>query len=389
MVTSGYIVFGFLLLFNTTTYCQPFTEFIKTLKSTSDSNAKVSIINEYLSHRTIPITEKNNVYFIYRGQARVVAVPGELNNWNPSRALMEHVEGSNLFFHSDSVPIHGRIEYKLWVDSTWILDPLNTRTARGGFGENSDLRMSKYSPSWEIEHNPYISHGHIDTVWFNSNYLMRKHPVLIYIPSAWKSEKQLPTLYVTDGGEYLSLGQMKSILDNLIAANRIQPVVGVFMDPRTDMNDPSSNMRMKDYAASIPFLDFIEHEVTPYIQVHYNVSPAIKNRVIIGASMGGLISMFAVLTRSHFIEQCAVQSPAIRQADSIVFKVLSGMKTVKTNIYIQTGTINDTEIEARLVSRMLSKKGARLRYEEFPEGHNWTNWSSHIASMLEYFFPRQ
>ena len=124
---------------------------------------KEGFITDYIVHHTIPVIEKGNINFVYRGKGTTVAIPGELNGWDPRDGMMQHVSGTDLYYCSYNVPKNGRVEYKIWVDSVWMLDPLNPRKAQGGFGENSDVWMPYYKPPAEIQFNPDIPHGSIDT----------------------------------------------------------------------------------------------------------------------------------------------------------------------------------------------------------------------------------
>ena len=365
---------------------QTFSEFVATLETAADS-ARDPMIEEFLSHHTAPVIEGDSVHFLYRGTGKVVAVPGEMNRWNPSDAVMQRVARTDFFYRTYSFPLTSRVEYKIWVDSTWKLDSLNPRKARGGYGENSDLWMPDYSSPSTSEFRPDIPRGTIDTIWFSSKHLNRRYPVLVYTPPGTKRRQRLPVVYVTDGGEYISLGKMNNVLDNLITEGRIRPVLGVFVDPRTDPRNAATNERMTDYSANTKFLDFLEKELAPYIETKYPAARRADDRLIMGASMGGLISTYAVLKRPQFFHNCAAQSPAYLMADSAVIQLLKTKRTVKANIYIDTGTISDTQIEARRVKRMLQDKGARLIYAEYPEGHNWTNWRARLENIFQYFFP--
>ena len=364
---------------------QTFSEFLTSLKTAADS-VRNTMVEEYLSRHAAPIVEGDSVHFLYRGKGKVVALPGEMNRWNPSDGVMKRVMGTDLFFRTYSFLPTSRVEYKVWVDSTWKLDPLNPRKARGGYGENSDLWMPGYISPNTFEFNPGIPRGTIDTLWFSSKHLKRRYPILVYTPPGTKRQR-LPVVYVTDGGEYLSLGRMNNVLDNLLAEGRIRPVLGVFVDPRTDPRNVATNQRMIDYSANRKFLDFLEKELAPFIETKYHAARRTDDRLIMGASMGGLIATYAVLKRPQFVHNCAAQSPAYLQADSAVIRLLKGMRMVKANIYIDTGTINDTELEARRVKQMLQDRGARLIYGEYPEGHNWTNWRARLDKILQYFFP--
>jgi enterochelin esterase family protein len=366
---------------------QTFSSFLLQLTSVTDSLGKSNLISEYLSHHTIPVVEGNSIHFLYRGAGHAAAVPSEINQWNSDVAQMVHVDGTNLFFRTESLPIKGRLEYKLWVDSAWMLDPLNKRFATGGYGDNSDVWMPEYVPSTAFEVNQSIPHGRIDTLRIASANLHRTHPVFVYVPSGKENKKGLPVIYVTDGNDYLTFAKMQNILDRLIASKRIRPVLALFIDPRTNLKDNSTNMRMVDYAASDTFLTFLEKELTPVIESKYPVSKKAKDRLITGVSMGGLISTYAVLRRPQFIQNCGAQSPAYVEADSAVIKLLRQLHSSDANMYIETGTINDTQEEARVVKTMLEERKIRLTYKEYPEGHNWTNWRARLGTMLEYFFP--
>ena len=180
---------------------------------------------------------------------------------------------------------------------------------------------------------------------------------------------------------------MNIVIDNLLATKKIQPVIGVFIDPRTELSDPSTNQRMKEYSANDAYLDFLEKELSPYLAKHYNTLEQSQSRMIMGASMGGLIATYAALVRPEFFPNCAAQSPAYKQADSAVIKLLRKTKLTKIKAWIETGTINDTQSEANLVYELLRRSGATVKYSEYPEGHNWSNWRARLAQILEHFFP--
>ena len=70
-----------------------------------------------------------------------------------------------------------------------------------------------------------------------------------------------------------------------------------------------------------------------------------------------------------------------------VRELVEKLKKPAGNFYIDTGTLNDTEREARLVKEVLIGRKAHLKYIELPEGHNWSNWRARLATIHEHFFP--
>jgi enterochelin esterase family protein len=362
-----------------------FSNFISEVNAQADKAKKDSLIDEFMHQHHEPFIDGTTVAFYYRGKANLVAVPGEMNGWTPPDGRMEHVHNTDFFFHEETLPINSRVEYKYWVDSAWILDPLNPQKAMGGFGENSEVWMPDYKPVW-ITYNPSIPHGRLDTLWYDSKFLKAKHPVFVYFPPDVAEPLNLPSIYVTDGGDYITLGKMTIILDSLIHEKLIKPVVAVFVDPKTDLKDNSTNARMTEYAASDAYLDFLEKELLPSLETKYPLSHKVKDRMVLGASMGGLIGTYAGLTRPNFVANIAAQSPAFEQADRAVVKISESVSATGINIFMCTGTIHDTQVEARLVRDNLLKHGAHVQYMEFPEGHNWTNWRARLPILLQYFF---
>ncbi len=374
---------------STNMYSQSFTDFLKQVSEEPDSSKKSQLIVNFLSRVSIPIIEKENVHFVYYGKADTVSLPNEKTGWNPDSSIMKRVPQTNLFYRTETLQNTARLEYKLRVDGEWILDPLNARKASGGYGENSDVWMPGYQQSLWARYTPNVRRGSIDTLWIKSTYLKRTHPVFVYSPPGKSRTKPIPVVYVTDGGEYLSLGKMNIILDNLIDAKKIVPVIAVFIDPRTDYNDAGTSKRMQDYSASNAYLDFVEKEVSPYIEEHYPASIRPEERLIVGASMGGLIATYAVLQRPDFITNAAAQSPAYTQANSVVITLSKRASAQGRKFYIDSGTIGDTEEEASIVSKQLKKNGGHVRFTTYNEGHNWTNWRARIPVFLEYFFGRR
>jgi enterochelin esterase-like enzyme len=364
-----------------------FQDLLAALESLSGADQKRDLITIFLAEHTVPVVEGEWVHFLFRGGAGEVAVPNEMNKWDPVRSRMTRIGGTDLFYRSERFCPDGRLEYKIWTDGTWILDPLNKRRAPGGYGENSDVWMGGYSPPLETCFDPAVPHGTIHTLYAESRHLGRTHPLYVYVPAEAPHGVPLPSLYVLDGLDYLSFGLMGSILDNLIARRSVRPLIAVFVEPRTDPNNPGTNHRMTDYAASDTFTSFLADELIPLIGAHYPVDGRLSHRVIMGESMGGLMSTYIVLKHTDLFVKCAAQSPAYLQADGAVIRLLHHMTKANVTAFIDTGTINDTEEEATLVSELLARRDARVRLSKHPEGHNWSNWRSGIKDILEFFFP--
>lgn len=367
-----------------------FRSFLERVTSLADSSAKEELVKEYLRklrEHGRAVIEDTTVVFLYHGAATRVGVPSDLNGWSAAADSMKRIEGTQLFFLEKNVEPATRFEYKLAVDSMWILDPINQQQAIGGYGPNSEIWMPRYAPPREVVYRDSIAHGRLDSLSFKSALLKRTHPVFVYLPPGYRSShKKYPTLYVTDGGEYITLALMLNVLDNLIADKRIEPIVAVFVDPRTNIRDAATSTRMFDYSLSDTFVNALATELRPKLLKRYRMDPGPDNTGIMGASLGGLISAYAAYTRPDVFGLAACQSPAFWWKDDAIIKLITKGPKKPVKFYIDTGTIRDAQEGARRMKGVLDQKGYQVKYAEHPEGHNWVNWRARLDDILEYFW---
>lgn len=371
---------------------ESFNTFLTRVSSVKDTSMKRLIVDNYVAKihdRGAPPVEDSTVYFIYRGKTRRVTVPSDLNGWDPSADTMSRVRGTDLFVLSKRINRAARFEYKFVVDTAWILDPLNRHTAMGGYGPNSELCMPDYAPPGEIAFRENIPHGTVDTLTLTSKLLGRTHPVFVYRPAGFDRERgDYPSIIVTDGGEYISLALMLNVLDNMIADSVIEPVIAIFVDPRTDVTDSRTSHRMEYYTMSDTFVQSLVHELRPRIKRKYGISDSPSRSAIMGASLGGVISLYAAHSRPDVFGMAASQSPAFWLNDEALIRLVQRSPRKPLRLYIDTGTIRDAEVHARKMKSVLEERGYEFSYAEYHEGHNWVNWRARVDDILKYFFGR-
>lgn len=366
-----------------------FSSFLARVTAEPDSAARrriVAAFTERLAAYGRAVVEESTVTFVYTGEAQRVAVPGDLNGWSATADTMTQVPGTDLFFLTKEVPQAARFEYKFVVDSVWILDPFNRQQAMGGFGPNSEVWMPSYRAPEEVRPRADVPRGRIDTLLIPARRLGRTHPVLVYLPAGYERGGPYPSITVMDGGEYLTLGLMHIVLDNLIADRRIAPLVGIFVDPRTDPDDPATSMRMHDYALSDTFVAYLTDDVLPLVRNIYRITPDAGQTAVMGASLGGLIATYAALTRPDVFGLCAAQSPSYYWKEDAMIALVRSLPKRDVRISIDTGTIRDAQEGARRMKAALEERGYRFSYAEYPEGHNWVNWRARIDDILVTFW---
>ena len=55
-------------------------------------------------------------------------------------------------------------------------------------------------------------------------------------------------------------------------------------------------------------------------------------------------------------------------------------------IYMDTGTIYDTQVKALEMKSIMEGKGYQIMYGEYSEGHSWGSWRARIDDLLFHFF---
>jgi len=352
-----------------------------------------------LKIRGRPISGDSSVWFFYSGNVSTAAVAGDFNGWRPDTDRLMRIEGTNVFFLEKKFDPASRFEYKIVADTRWMLDPLNSQQAVGGYGPNSEVWMPRYVSPEEITYRPRIPHGTIDTLHIPSALLGRTSTVYVYLPpgrsiahrvspahTGKTAGTPLPVVFVMDGGEYISLARMITILDNCIADKRIPPIGAVFVDPRLDPRNSATSMRGPDYTLNDTFVVALAKDFRDPLAARYGFSTDPRWTGIMGASLGGLVATYAAYRSPDVFGLSAAQSPAYGWREEAILGMLSSSPHTATRFYIDTGTMRDAEASARRMRDALLCRGYTLRYGEYPEGHNWVNWRARIDDILEFFY---
>lgn len=84
------------------------------------------------------------------------------------------------------------------------------------------------------------------------------------------------------------------------------------------------------------YLDFIVKTLKPYIDNHYRTKPKAKNTVIMGSSLGGLVSYYAILKYPKTFGKAGVFSPSFWFSNDI-YTLTEKAPKIKTKIYFLCG----------------------------------------------------
>ena len=229
-----------------------------------------------------------------------------------------------------------------------------------------------------------------------------------------------PVIYMHDGqnlfdpdlSSWHKTWQMDTAMLRLIAAHRVPPaiVVGVWNTPHRTadyMPQKAAAMAGVTDAAKISgmpgpstgiidsdaYLAFLVHELKPFIDAHYRTQPGLHTTSVMGSSMGGLISLYAIVEYPQVFGQAACLSTHWPASDGVVIDyVKSRLPYPATHrLYFDFGT---TTLDAQY-QPFQTRMDAALRARGYVEGRNWitlkfpgaehseTSWSARVDLPLQ------
>jgi enterochelin esterase-like enzyme len=379
-------------------YAQDYTSFTNTIRSLYTSPAEAEKRwNILVDQEQIPFVVGDSVAFLYRGEAKSVTWMGDFNGWGYDKKFNNKgnpIPGTTLWLLKTSFPSDARLDYKIVVNETnWLIDPVNPHqqwSGVGGGSPNSELRMPLWKPEAIAQFTENTPHGKtVKDILINSTSLGYQVTYSIYTPPGYNASANIlyPVLYVNDGYEYLheQMGNMPVILDNLIQAKKIKPLIVVFIDHREPVNR-SNNRRMQELAMNERYLAFVTDELIRKVEKQYAVSHTPKERAILGTSMGGLTAAYFAFSKPELFGLAGVQSPAFWFKPEI-YTLCDSTSNPNIKIFLTTGTIHDTQEGAEKMKTILSKNTCQYRFQEVNQGHSWGNWRDLTDDILIYFFP--
>jgi enterochelin esterase-like enzyme len=206
----------------------------------------------------------------------------------------------------------------------------------------------------------------------------------VYLPDGLEAASDMPVLYVTDGQAYISQGRMPDVLDKLIDAARIDPLLVVFVDPR-DPDSLQNNRRNAEFFCNRDYLAFYTDELLPRVEADYPVSSSRERRGILGLSFGGLNSACFGLLGHEWFSAIGMHSPANHPVPSLL-PDYEQAPTLPLRIFLSYGKPHDNTEANRRFRNLLREKGYEMKSKVRREGHNWNNWRPLIDDVLLYFY---
>jgi enterochelin esterase-like enzyme len=385
------------LLLGTQTSGVHFAEFVERVRN-APIPERNTIVERYMEGRRTPVIDGDTVLtFVWHGAADSVLINGSIQNgWRKPERLeripcSDSPHGVALFYRTFTVPSDARLEYKFIVDGQYMLDPHNVRVTPNGDFANSEAAMPAFHPTPLTEYNAGVRHGTIDSLeWTSADTLIRPRLVKVYLPPGYGKGSGLRSVYIHDGETARRYAFIANILDNMIAGQKIPPLVAVFVPPVE---------RGEEYAGDrqIRFTTAFCDELVPLIDRRYRTARNPVRRGVMGISDGGYIALAMLLARTDVFHCAAGQSSTILPALSQMLALRQRYAPLPPTLRLYmdcgrydiiAGEYNFPAIN-RSFSRELKSYGIRHRYREVSDGHDWASWRERMPEIFEYMFAHE
>ena len=354
-------------------------------------------LKNFVRSNSFPIVENDTALFFFWDNKPTESV--QLLNWVfglESRQHLQRIEGTDAFYLALELPHSGRVEYKLMVERggrrALIRDPLNPLRAFDPFGSNSVCPMPGYThPQW-AELEPGVREGRMETFSFHSEIYGGTRKVQVYLPTEYKAHKTYPLLICHDGSDYLRYAGFKPVLDNLIQRHEVKPLIVAFID---------GHSRNEEYGADPRQPKHVVEEVLPAMKTRYGVSSKVEELGVMGASFGGVASLFTAWTYPGVFGRVLLQSGSFLFTDvghhdrgalwdpvaAFVNQYRKDPARIDAKVYMSCGTFEGLIYYNRSLVPLMRKSGLELRFVEAQDGHNWIAWRDRLREGLTYLFP--
>ena len=279
--------------------------------------------------------------------------------------------------------------YSLQVDGVNIVDPANTITGNAAQPAIGFLWIHGDSPAFYDAKN--VPHGAITQHFYHSPVTNGERTLLVYTPPEYDPAKKYPVLYLMGGsGEdaesWTKNGQANFIMDNLLAENKVIPMLIVFPNNQivhrshpqhTDLSFPLMERELKEI-------------IIPFVESRYSVINDKHSRAISGLSMGGRHTQYIGIRNLDLFGSLGILSaampiddtPALRDPDinSKIDYLFVGAGTFETNPTARHQVLHDE----------LVALGVRHEYLVGSRGaHDFTTWRFLLHHFLQKLWRTQ
>ncbi|GAA4341003.1 alpha/beta hydrolase-fold protein [Mucilaginibacter gynuensis] len=346
----------------------------------------------------LPVTKGANLF-----------LAGDFNNWTPADKSWQLVAdasgGYSLVKEFNTGSINLKVTKGSWETAECDADgkPVGNHTYQINRDTTIVLDIVAWQDNFKAAEKKHTASANVQLMApkFNIPQLGRQRRIWIYLPADYKtSRKRYPVIYMHDGqnlfDEYVSgYGEwgVDEALDSLPAKKQCI-IVGI---------DNGGGQRISEYdpydskyggkGRGDDYVDFLAKTLKPYVDSAYRTQKAAKYTTVAGSSMGGLISMYAVLKYPDVFGNAGIFSPAFWIAPEI-FTYADKNLNKKSRFYFECGDAESALMttDMQKMADLARSKGIDIKNAPtlIIKGakHNERQWRSAFPAFYEWLGGR-
>jgi enterochelin esterase family protein len=294
--------------------------------------------------------------------------------------------------------------YSFIVDSFRVQDPSNPFLNRDVASVTNIFIVS--GPQADLYKVNKVPHGSVTKTWYKAPGIGGERRITIYTPPGYETSKEkYPVLYLLHGAggdeeAWMTLGRTSQIMDNLIAAGKVKPMV-VVMPNGNVSQDAAPGEGSKGFYKPVfmapntmdgkyeeSFLDIVK-----FVESSYRVKADKPNRAIAGLSMGGFHSLHISRYHPNYFDYIGLFSAAVmpRDTSSKIYQNIDATLTRQKNngyklYWIAIGKDDFLYQFNKDYRARLDKLGIKYVYRESEGGHIWRNWRVYLSEFTPLLF---
>ena len=314
--------------------------------------------------------------------------------------------------------VPGAYRYTFNVDGVTVLNPRSPVTSES----NANVWSMVYVPGSDVMDTKNVPHGAVAMIPYYSTALKRDRRMHIYTPPGYQAGRdRYPVFYLLHGASdsdagWSTVGRAGFILDNLIAAKKVKPMIVVM--PHGHTNPPPAPRGGGAGGAVAPnatdeFVSDFLTDVMPYVEKNYRVINERNSRAIAGLSMGGNQTLWAAVPNLDKFAYIGVFSsgllgggrgapppaaaagapaatpPPFGAAFEERYKAALANPETKKGLklfWFATGVDDGLITTTRSTVELFKKHGFAPVLKETPGAHTWLVWRDYLVEFAPMLF---
>ena len=278
-------------------------------------------------------------------------------------------------------------------------DQVSSGRARANFARPivlgpDDVRLFPEAPEGYRTRRPGAPHGRIEVFEYDSAVTGTRRKANVYLPPGYSAEKKYPVLYLLHGiggNQYEWTGYVKAdvIMDNLVAAGRIGPMIVVFPNGRARADDRAvENPFTPDNAAAFGRFDrdLFDHLI-PGIDAEYPTYADREHRALAGLSMGGGQTLnFGLAHLDKFAWLGGFSSAPNTKPPAELLPDPAAAREKLRLLYLSCGNKDGLINISQGVHAFLKEHGVPHVWNVDDHGHDGDTWGSNLYQFVQRIF---